>query len=326
MAKSKKVSIVVPIYNAEPYIERSIESIINQTYKNIEIILVDDGSEDGSGKICDKYAKKDKRIKVIHKENGGVSSARNTGIREAGSNYIVFVDSDDYVDENYIDLLLSEIVSQDADIAMMTHYIEYPNKKPTIRYEKEYIVLNSHDAIDRMLYDEGIDISPWGKIYKKELFSKIKYPEGKIFEDTATTPLLLMEADKIVINNQPTYHYLIQNNDSITNSVFSSSKMQLIDVTEEMCRKVLEKYPDLEKGTKRRIMFANIATLRQMVGVKAVNKQLKHKIELYIKENRKNTLKDKRTPKRDRIGVILASMGFGIFSAAWKITSKRRSL
>ena len=319
----KQVSVIVPVYNVEEYLRHCLDSIISQTYKNLEIILIDDGSMDDSGRICDEYVKNDKRIKVVHKENGGVSSARNAGIREVTSEYIVFIDSDDYVDANYVELLLNEIVSRDADIAITTHYVEYPNKMPVVRYEKERVVLNPHNAIDRMLYDEGIDISPWGKIYKKELFSKIKYPEGRIFEDTAITPLLLMEAKKIAINNQPTYHYLIQNSNSITNSVFSGSKMELIDMTEGMCEKVLEKYPDLEKGTKRRIMFANLATLRQMVGVR-VNNSLKKKIMTYIKKNRMELLKDKRAGRRDKVAVLVTYLGFYGFSYIWKLYEGRR--
>ena len=121
------ISVVVPVYNVEKYIDKCINSIINQTYKNLEIILVDDGSPDNCGNICDEYAKKDNRIIVIHKENGGLSDARNTGIEVSKGKYITFIDSDDYISDNYVSFLYNLIIEYKADISIGKHYVLYEN-------------------------------------------------------------------------------------------------------------------------------------------------------------------------------------------------------
>ena len=128
MKKNNLISIIVPIYNVEKYLKKCIDSIINQTYKNLEIILVDDGSPDNCGKICDEYAKKDNRIKVIHKENGGVSSARNVGVENATGEYIGFVDSDDYIEKDMYEVLINNLKKENADISIISNYEVYKNK------------------------------------------------------------------------------------------------------------------------------------------------------------------------------------------------------
>ena len=128
VSKNPLISIIVPVYNVEEYLDKCVESIVNQTYKNIEVILVDDGSPDNCPKMCDDWAKKDKRIKVIHKKNGGLSDARNKGIDESKGEYLSFVDSDDYITDNYVELLYNIISKEHADISMAKQYVVYPKK------------------------------------------------------------------------------------------------------------------------------------------------------------------------------------------------------
>lgn len=310
------VTIVVPVYKVEKYIDKCINSILNQTYKNLEIILVDDGSPDTCKEICDNYAKQDIRIKVIHKENGGLSDARNAGIDVATGRFISFVDSDDYIDSEYIELLYRSITKDKSDMAISSHKVIYENGTILEKATGEESILNSKEVLKRILYDDGIDLSAWAKLYKIELFQEIRYPKGRLFEDAATTYKLIDKSNQISINSKSTYNYIIRNN-SITNEQFSPSKMDLIISTEEMCNYIKNKYPDLEKACARRLMYAYLSTLTQIAKSNKPKKEYVTKLMNYIKQNRNNVLQDKMIPKRDKIALNLTKFGFGIFKLGW---------
>ena len=208
----KKISVIVPIYKVEKYIHRCIDSIINQTYKNLEIILVDDGSPDSCPRICDEYAKKDKRIKVIHKENGGLSDARNKGVDIATGDYIAFVDSDDYIHPNMYEVLIYELEKNNSDIALCKYKIVYEKSKITTEIDGKFEVysLNNLQALDSMYGKDGVDfIVAWNKLYKKDLFNKIRYPVGKIHEDEYTTYKLLFASKNVIYIEYELYYFLL---------------------------------------------------------------------------------------------------------------------
>lgn len=322
VAKKPLISIVVPIYKVEKYLDKCVDSIVSQTYDNLEIILVEDGSPDNCPKMCDEWAKKDKRIRVIHKENGGLSDARNKGIEVAKGEYITFVDSDDYIENDYVEFLYENLTNNNADISMGKQYVRYPNKTLNTGSGNIYIV-NSHYCLDKLLYGEDFDVSAWAKLYKIELFKTVRFPKGRIFEDTATTYKLIDLSNKIVLNSKPIYNYIIRD-DSITTRGFSEKKMELISATKEMCEYIENKYPDLKSGCDRRMMYSYLSTLTQLV--KSGDKNNKHKKELfeYIKQNRKKILKDKRIPKRDRFALYATYLGYNMFAFCWGTYSKRR--
>lgn len=199
------ISIIVPIYKVEPYLRRCLDSIVNQTYTNLEIILVDDGSPDNCPQICDEYAAKDKRIVVIHKENGGLSEARNAGLDICKGDYISFVDSDDWVDEKYIEILLDLVIKENADIAIG----EYTKTNgETINKSVWTKTYSSKDALIRLFSKNHITFTvSWGKLYKKELFNSIRFPIGKFHEDEFTTYILLYNSAKIVYTSEIFYNY-----------------------------------------------------------------------------------------------------------------------
>jgi glycosyltransferase involved in cell wall biosynthesis len=211
-----KVSIIVPIYNVEKYLCKCLDSILNQTYKKLEIILVDDGSPDNCGKICDEYAKKDSRIKVVHKENGGLSSARNAGLEIATGDIIAFIDSDDWVYNKMIEKTVNVMLEENADIVCFefTSQIEDTNIN---NYECNNIskILNSEEAI-RLLLEGEIKDYVWNKIFKKEVFENLLFPIGRNYEDMATTYLTFLKASKIVLIQDKLYFYYIRAN-SIVN-------------------------------------------------------------------------------------------------------------
>ena len=315
------ISIVIPIYKVEKYLEKCVYSLINQNYKNIEIILIDDGSPDNCGKMCDEYSKIDNRIKVIHKKNGGLSDARNTGIKNARGKYITFVDSDDYVEANYIEILYKTIIKYDADISIVGHSVWYENKKILRAWNEEYCEA-PEKILWKILYDDKIDISAWGKLYKKELFQNIEFPKGRLFEDAATTYKLIDASKKIAVNSLPLYNYVIRKN-SISTGSFSEKKMDLIISTKEMTEYIRKKYPELSDACNRRLMYAYLSTLTQFVKSKSKDKKIQEQLVTYIKKNKKTILKDKNVPKRDKIGIYSLTLGIKGYRLIWNIYSWR---
>jgi len=228
------ISVIVPVYNVEKYLSQCINSILNQTIKSLEIILVDDGSLDNSGKICDEFSKKDDRIVVIHKENNGLSSARNAGLKIATGSYIGFVDSDDWLDENMYESLLKLIKDTNSDISCCKFFktANGEEKIPPINSE----VIESFNNIEGLnnfytdLYTQTV--VAWNKLYNRKLFDNIIYPIGKIHEDEGTTYKLFYKANKITYTNRPFYYYRTTPN-SITTSKFNKKRLDILDVYDD---------------------------------------------------------------------------------------------
>lgn len=213
------VSVIVPIYKVEEYLQNCIDSILKQSHRNMEIILVDDGSPDNCGRICDEYATKDSRIKVIHKENGGLSDARNAGIRIALGDYITCIDSDDYISSDFIEYLLNLLVYNKADISICG-FIKTARMNEQEQPGGDIIQLYSNqNALCEMLYAKVFTTSAWGKLYKSELFRDIEYPIGKYSEDMFTTYRLMEKCDKIVYGNKVCYYYLRRANSILTGQI-----------------------------------------------------------------------------------------------------------
>ena len=179
------ISVIVPVYNVEKYLDRCIDSIVNQTYRNLEIILVDDGSPDNCPKMCDDWAKKDGRIKVIHKENGGLSSARNAGLDICIGEYIHFVDSDDWLELSCIELLLDACVQNGALLSVCGRYIIVHEKRNIDKNFSENQIMSTSNFVSNMLVGKNCDSSPCGKLYHKSLWVGIRFPHGRIYEDIA---------------------------------------------------------------------------------------------------------------------------------------------
>lgn len=314
------ISVVIPVYKVEEYLNRCVDSVINQTYENLEIILVNDGSPDNCPKICDEYAKKDSRIKVIHKENGGLSDARNAGIDKATGKFITFIDSDDYIDNDYVECLYNAIEEDGTKLSICSHRVIYDTGRIIEKETKERTVLDSKKVLERILYDEGIDLSAWAKLYSIDLFKKVRYPKGRVYEDAATTYKLIDLCDKVSIASFGKYNYMIRS-DSISNNKFTSKKMDLITSTKEMTDYIYNKYPDLKSACDRRLMYAYLSTLSQLVKDKDKHEEEKVLMD-YIKKNRKRILKDRRIPKRDRIGLHSLFGGIKTYKITWKIYSK----
>lgn len=215
-----KLSIIVPVYKVEPYIHKCVDSILNQSFTDFELILVDDGSPDNCGKICDEYAQKDERVKVIHKKNGGLSDARNAGIDAAQGEIIGFIDSDDYIESNMYEELIKCLDENECDIVSGDTYVERDgNKRFKGRYQENHI-FNGEQAICEIL-KVHMDNSAWNKVYKRSVIGDIRYPKGRIYEDVATTYKFVANAKRVAYICKPYYHY-IKRKGSIVASGFNS--------------------------------------------------------------------------------------------------------
>ena len=231
------VSVVVPIYRVEKYLRKCVDSLLQQTYRDIEIILVDDGSPDACPEICDELKETDDRIVVIHKKNGGLSDARNAGIQIAKGTYITFIDSDDYVGIHYIETLVKAIEDGKAFVSIC----DYSNVYDDMGTEREESICNifsNKECIEKIYHPicHGMEFVAWGKLYKTSLFknNEILYPVGKIHEDTFTTYKLLYYAERIVYVDYVGYFYR-QRENSIMSSTFNMKNLSIVEATREAC-------------------------------------------------------------------------------------------
>jgi len=242
------ISIIVPIYKVEQYLKKCIDSVINQTYSNLEIILVDDGSPDDCGDICDEYAKRDNRIIVVHKENGGLSSARNTGINIAKGKYICFLDSDDYVSTDYVEVLYKNLIDKNCDIVACDFRYVYENGVEKFSgLLNDDVSLVNNEILNYLFHGKAnlLLIISNSKIYKKELFNEIRYTEGIIHEDEDIAHKLLLLSKRVCILNTPMYYYL-QRESSITGDLNIEKKMIILEILKN--RYLYLKQNSLEKS------------------------------------------------------------------------------
>jgi len=240
------VSIIVPIYKVENYLEKCLDSIIAQTHKNLQIILIDDGSPDGCGEICDEYGNKDSRITVIHQKNMGLSAARNAGFEKVLGKYIGFVDSDDYIAEDMYESLVDAIEKYDTDISMCSYYKVDNNIVSKAEYpEQKDRVYSRNEALKELLIDHKIQNYVWNKLYKKELFSKIRFPDGKEFEDIATIFYVFEKINSIVKISQTKYFYVTRS-ESIVNDVSRKTINNYLEFSIKRYMYIKKKYPELK--------------------------------------------------------------------------------
>lgn len=304
-----KISTIVPVYNVEKYLTKCIDSIINQTYKDLEIILVDDGSTDNSGQICDQYAKKDNRIKVIHKENGGLSDARNVGIKNSTGEYLSFIDSDDYIDKDMIECLYNAITNTNSDIAVCGKYIEGETGKYYLKNVNSQLkIYDSKEALKSILTNNLIDVSACDKLFIKTLFKDIQFPKNKYFEDMGTIYKLIDLCNSIVHIGSAKYHY-IQRQDSITKTKFDMRYNDLYEHMNQLIELINKKYNYLTEYVLS-YQLQNLITIITEYH-NSINEDKENYIEIRnkaykeLKNNKKNILKSKKIKLTKKIMMIL---------------------
>lgn len=267
------ITIVVPVYNVEKFLPKCVENIIGQSYKNLEIILVDDGSTDSCPLLCDKFQKDDERVKVIHKKNGGLSDARNKGIESATGKYLTVIDSDDYVSSDFIEYLykLLETNSADISVCQRMNVSEEGKRLGSPKTVQDLVINGNNNCMKAFFTNEAIDTVAWGKLYKTELFNDVKYPYGKYHEDVYTTYLLISKCNKIAIGSEAKYYYR-QRSTSISKSSFQVKHLDAVDGAIQRSKFINKNYPNLSKWANAGIIYAANQCSLKMIKASCVNK------------------------------------------------------
>ncbi|MBQ3309624.1 glycosyltransferase [Candidatus Saccharibacteria bacterium] len=320
------VSVIVPVYNVEKYLRRCLDSIIEQTYKNIEIILVDDGSTDKSGEICDEYKKKDERITVIHQLNNGVSETRNVGIRNSSGEYIMFIDSDDFVLRKYVRALVDAVISSEAEVAQCEVAIIRENETAK-RLERDITksqirIIDGLEAVKMMLYQDTITSSLWGKIIKKSLFNHVNFPKVNMHEDLYVLYFLLKKAKRVVIINKVLYVYMLRKN-SLIHSDFSKSTLDVLDIMEEIEADIKANSLPLEGAVNSRKVNACFFILRQLPGK---NEKLEKRLMEEVKRLRRIVLADSMVRKKTKVGLVLSYFGMPVVKVVYGLLNRTYSM
>lgn len=242
------ISVIVPVYNVQPYLEQCVESIRTQTFCDLEIILVDDGSSDECPRLCDEYAAKDARIKVIHKSNGGLSDARNAGVKIAVGEWIYFADSDDWLESDAIEKLYGFAITNDCNVVQGNMYYVYSDHmlyRKVCRRERKANVLSRDEAMRELIINDRVKNFAWGKLYKAELIKDLEFPVGRFFEDCFWQHRVVDRVCKYGIIDVPLYYYR-QREDSISGSM-GDNRSDLLYGYRERYNFIQQKYPGLEK-------------------------------------------------------------------------------
>lgn len=315
------ISIIIPVYNVEDYLKECLDSVANQTYTDFEAILVDDGSTDNSGAICDEYAHCDSRFKVFHKVNNGLSSARNYGLDRAKGDYLVFVDSDDVLSYNALEVCLNTLTDNNLD-GVFSPLKQFWDKTPydcSPIENTSYQVLDSEACIKRMLMSDGIGHEAVAKMYRADLWNDMRFPIGKLYEDLLTTYYVAEKIKKIAILNTPIYLYR-QRQASIMHSTVGKRELELLYTAEKVTEDIQNNHPNLHIAC-RRLDSINYLKLLQRILFQDPN--IYKKEQDYIiqknKEDAKCLLPSKELRLVDKVKIVSLLVGKPFFKLAYKL-------
>lgn len=318
MIDDYKVSIIVPIFNTDQYLELCISQLLEQSYKNIEILLIDDGSSDESANICLKYKNKDERIKYIKQKNQGQSVARNRGLDIANGDYIMFCDSDDMVSKYYVENLLNAVINEKCNVGI-SKFLEIGEDIKNVGGEKSDTLkrYSVEDGLRNVLYQRnGLDIAPWGKIFEASLFENVRFPEGKVHEDLATIYIPILKGDGIVVVDSFDYYYR-QNFNSTVHKKFSINKIDCIQFANQMYYDIVKIYPQLESACACRVISA-ICNIYKQIPCDEYN-DVRLECWTYIRKYRYSVLSDHEARLKARVAALISYLGKGIFEHAFML-------
>lgn len=286
------ISIIVPVYKVEKYLRRCVDSILAQTYQNIEVLLIDDGSPDNSGEICDEYAEKDSRVRAFHKPNGGVSSARNLGLKEANGEYIGFVDADDYIDKTMYEVLLGNLIKENADISICSYNQEDSNGVFHKHWpHDDYLTIIGDRQIEYLISNQYYTCSCWDRLFKKELLKDFWFDESKkVYEDLLFLYEVAKKSSKTVFTSSPLYNYCNNDGTSVARSLFDDRKMDIINVSQYILNDISVSKPSLMRVAKREFVRNNLmcASLAKAAGysnqenIKLIQRNIRKNLVSYL--------------------------------------------
>ncbi len=321
--KKPIISVVVPVYNVSEYLGRAVDSILAQSFTDFEVILVDDGSTDRSGEICDEYTKKDERVHVIHKENGGLSDARNAGTAVAEGEYICFVDSDDFLEAEFLSRLYTLVTENGADLSVVGIYDCYKDSR-THKYGKvTNFVIDGIGALELTLEGEKIIVSVCTKLIKAEIAKELSFRVGKTYEDAFYTPDLFLSVKKVAVSTEPLYNYW-HRSDSITTRPFSEKAMHVIEAYEYTLNKIKDTNPELIPICEFRINWGYFVVLDRMLAT--ANYKNLEQFSGVVAHLKKNWLKIYKTPyftRARRISAVALKISLSLYLMLSKMKEKR---
>lgn len=317
----KKISVVIPVYNIEEYLPKCLQSIEEQSvFQDLEIILIDDGSKDDSGKICDAFATKHNNVIVTHKKNGGVSSARNAGIESATGEYISFVDGDDYLDSNHFSEILDDIKKTKSDLIIHDYYVEYNKSLYKYRQNNLEKTFNQYEALKEILSGGIIGNNLFDKVFKRKLIKDIRFNCSiRIGEDLLFIYQFLEKTNKIKCRTIATYHY-IQRSGSAMNSNFSEKFFDIIEVSQIIENSIKKNHPDLTNYAQALTIYSKYKTLERAYKTKTYNKFNK-RLEILKKEIKEYSILKavKYMSAKKMIGLILMKFSSKLYLFICKI-------
>ena len=305
---SDLISVIIPVYNVEKFLPKCIESVVNQTYVNIEILLIDDGSTDSSGKICDNYAKLDQRITVVHQVNEGVSGARNNGMKLIHGNYVAIIDSDDFLDLRYIEVMYDLIKKEAADIVRCGHF--YSNEEGECFgdvIDESYLcrkVLDKKTAMQMLIEDCEIQSFTWDKLYRRNILEGIEFPAGRYNQDIAIMHRIFDKAEKVVWTNEKLYFYR-QREGSILHSRGEKLNRDQMFAYEQRIDFLQKDYPELKEQMV--IRYVNFCIACYCWAIKENKKNMQFDIFGKLKKSKKEIMKKKYGDKKFRLKVFFST-------------------
>ena len=320
-----KISIIVPVYKVEAYLERCINSILKQDYQDFELLLIDDGSPDKCGEMCDEAQKKDHRIKSFHKENGGLSSARNYGLDRATGEYITFVDSDDYISDHYLSYLL-ELFKYSDKCSITTcnrQVVKNGQLGQKFDYGKEKpLILDRKEVYKRGLYSQ-ISHGAWGRLYKKEVFDGLRFPEGMLHEDTYILGDFINRSEIMVFGPEVGYYY-VSNDNSLVNTATIKRLNELIGSTERFSSMAIAEDPELKNAVIAKLGHAKLSALSEVNTSSNEGRELAYKLKKEVLKDKRIILTDRQGLKRDKIGIcVLMLGGIPLYKSIYQIYKKK---
>lgn len=321
--KNALITVVVPIYKVEAYLDECVQSILKQTYSNLEIILVDDGSPDRCGEMCEIYAEKDARVKVIHQKNKGLSGARNSAIDIATGEYITFVDSDDYLKEDMIEALYNEIIQYGAEMAVtvLESFFEDGTKSTNPHGEKIF-VYTKEKALDCFLFNDYLTPCVCGKLYSISLWKSVRCPEGKLFEDQFTTYKLIDQCKKIVFDTTPRYYYR-KRVGSIGHSSFSKRTYDLNDAIHEEYDYIHSKYGEKVPNIATARITWEVVFINMMIVAGYEDISTRKEVQKFAKKNMGKIWNCEYISKVRKIQLSLFAWSFPVYVLFYHIYKKK---
>ena len=315
-----KISVIVPAYNVEKYIEKSIGCLLKQTFKDFEVLLIDDGSTDLTAELCDKLASQDSRIKVYHKQNGGVSDSRNYGLDRMSGEFMTFVDSDDLISDDYLEYLYSLIIRKDnVQIAMTRGQAINEVDDPRPIAETENYFVSAEDAVRKMMLRQEFGHANWGKLYKSSLWDNVRFPIDVIYDDYDTTYRVFSLARNVVCGNACKYFY-VQRRGSLMHAQCSERTLSVLDVADNITNFMIKTWPNCKIEAIDLQISTYLKNMQEILNTgfnsfpeyqKRIRKKVKDKAFLLIKSS--------RVPKKDKVKIISFLLGKKIFLTIYNL-------